>query len=150
MPKNLILKTMEGLLLNNLLRDYSSPEMLEAIRVLVDWKEKNGESFADKWIKLAEQGNPDTLTVDKARRMVSHYFRRAITLYNGGYVSKSFLKAVCSSSSTGIIFDIVLPLELALNPSFDIDFFEVLRSVSPRSKKSICKLIPVPKQNKTS
>lgn len=135
----------EGLLVSAFLNEYASPEMLRYLRLLRNWESEKGKGFEENWRKALENADSKALEVDQARRYVKSYFLKALRLYESGYVNKKFLKQVCSVDGINIMYDIVEPLEYALNPASDKEHFEKLRKLCGRSQTG--RLIqPIPYQ----
>jgi hypothetical protein len=124
----------EGHLVSSFLNEYASPDMLRHLRVLRNWKSEKEGGFEEKWRKALESAESEALRVDQARRYVKNYFLKALRLYESGYVTETFLKQVTAVDGINIIYDIVEPLEYALNPAYDKDRFEKLRQLCGRSR----------------
>lgn len=124
----------EAQLLFQLLREYAKPDMLRALRTLRNWKAEQGDE--EKWRKALENADPKAQEVDLARRCVSHYFLDALKLYESDYVIKRFLRVVGSKDGINILYDIVEPLEYALNPAYDKSKFDKLRQICGRAGTS--------------
>ncbi|HEX8450560.1 MAG TPA: hypothetical protein VF647_00620 [Longimicrobium sp.] len=119
----------EGQLNSTYYTEYGTPEMVRALRRLRQCREQHGEHFALKWKQALDQGEEWAQEVDLARRAVKVYFVRAYRLYETGYASKKFLRAVAAVDGLNVLFDIIGPLEYALNPVYDAHRFESLRRV---------------------
>ncbi|HEX8211704.1 MAG TPA: hypothetical protein VF584_16135 [Longimicrobium sp.] len=117
----------EGQLYSTYYTEYGTPEMLRALRRLRQFREEHGEHFALKWKQALDQGEEWAHQVDLARRAVKVYFVRAHRLYETGYASKKFLRAVATVDGLSVLFEIIEPLEYALNPVYDAQRFESLR-----------------------
>jgi len=128
-------KAAEGERLNRFLEKYSETEMLRALRRLRNLEHIHGKGFAEKWKRSLDKEEPKAMEVELARRHVSHYFQRALYLYETGYVSERFVKAVGSYGGIDILYEIVEPLEYELNSDYDRTIFEKLRKICPPSPK---------------
>ena len=104
------------------------------------WKAEKGDEFEFKWKKALDAGDETAHKVHQARRHVKSYFMRALRLHESGYVSKRFLHEVCSFDGINILYDIVEPLEYALNQAYDRSKFSSLRKICGRAGTG--KLIP--------
>lgn len=136
-------KVAEAQLLLNFLEDYSTPEMLGALRLLRNWKAQAGDEFEEKWRKKIEANESMAHEVDQARRKVKGHFFNALRLHEAGYVGKQFLLEVASVDGLNILYDIVEPLEYALNPAYDSSRFERIMKICGRPRTG--KLIrPIP------
>lgn len=122
---------------------YGTPEMLRSLRILRLWKSDNGEEFEVKWKIALDAGEAKAHDVDQARRQVKFYFFRALRLHEAGYVSKRFLKELAAVDGVNILYDIVEPLEYALNASYDRSSFEKLRRLCDRTRTGLL-IAPVP------
>ncbi len=122
----------EGQLFSDLYAEYGRPEMLKALRILRNWKSEKGYEFEVVWKNSLDSRNREAGEVDEARRHVKAYFMRAVRIYQAGYVSKRFVREVCSVDGINILYDVVEPLEYALNPAFDGSKFELLRKICGR------------------
>ncbi|MFP5468953.1 MAG: hypothetical protein ACLGGZ_04350 [Alphaproteobacteria bacterium] len=123
----------EGQLFSDLYAEYGRPEMLKALRILRNWKNEKGHEFEVVWKKSLDSGNREAGEVDEARRHVKAYFMRAVRIYQAGYVSKRFVREVCSVDGINIFYDIVEPLEYALNPAYDTSKFLLIRKICGRA-----------------
>lgn len=115
-------------LLHRLLERYGSPPMSNALRTLRTWKEARGADFADVWIEAMKTEDRQAREVDRARRYVKNYFCNALRLYEAGYVRRQFVCEVASHDGINLLYDIVEPLERALNPNYSSHCFVTLRS----------------------
>jgi len=143
----------EAQLLSNQMEEYGADKMLYALRTLRNWKADKGDEFEGKWRKAIETDDQAAQKVDRARRTVKFYFYKALRLYQSGYVSKRFLKDVCAVDGINILYDIVEPLEYALNPRYDKNNFDSLRQICGRyGTGMLIRPVPVPstQENKES
>jgi len=115
------------------MEEYSAPQMLTALRTLRNWKTEQGDEFEEKYRKALEEADPNAYGVDQARRHVKFYFLKALRLYEAGFVTQRFLKEVATVDGINILYDIVEPLEYALNPAYDKSKFEKLRKICGRA-----------------
>ena len=60
------------------------------------------------------------------------YFLKALRLYERCYVKKRILKDIGSVDGINTFYDIVEPLERALNPAYGKSSFVKLRKICPR------------------
>jgi len=77
--------------------------------------------------------NPIAHEVDQARRHVKFYFLKALRLYDAGFVTQRFLKEVAAVDGVNILYDIVEPLEYAINPAYSKSKFDRLRKICGRA-----------------
>jgi len=125
-------RAVQGQLFANLLRDYSSKDMHEALKKLQEVKRKK-EKDVDYWNTMIKHWNdnrkdmtnieaayPD---VNEARRRVSHYFTTALELHqNKNCIGDCFLKVICRGN-VELLYGIVEHLEYALNERYARDQF---------------------------
>lgn len=135
----------EAQLFSNHYAIYGTPEMLRSLRILRLWKSENGDEFEVKWKKALDAGEVKAHEVDQARRQVKFYFFRALRLREAGYVSERFLQELAAVDGVNILYDIVEPLEYALNASYDRSGFEKLRHLCGRARTGRL-IAPVPIQ----
>jgi len=133
----------EGQLFSAHYAAYGTPEMLRSLRVLRLWKFDQGDEFEVKWKKALDSGEERAREVDEARRQVRIYFFQALRLYEGGYVSRRFLREIAAVDGINILYDIVEPLEYALNASYDRSRFAKLRNLCGRARTGRL-IAPVP------
>jgi hypothetical protein len=135
----------EAQFLSNQMEEYGAEKMLYALRTLRNWKADKGDEFERKWRQAIEANDSAAHEVDRARRTVKFYFYKALRLYQSGYVSKRFLKDVCAVDEINILYDIVEPLEYALNPRYDKNNFDSLRKICGRHGiGGLIRPVPVP------
>ncbi len=128
---------------------YGTPEMLRALRVLRSWKSEKGDEFEVKWKRALDAGEKQAHEVDQARRQVKFYFFQALRLYEAKYVSRRFLQELTAVDGINILYDIVEPLEYALNARYDSSRFEKLRNLCGRARTERL-IAPVPPAPRTS
>ena len=145
--------TAQGQLFASLLRDYSSKDMLDALKRLryLSDKKDTGYDFAswlDQWKQLRksiETGNPqvidDARCIDEARRLVSHHFLTALQLYeNKKCIDEHFLEEICAADGFDLLYEIVEDLEYVVTKSigkkYDPEKFDRLLALSCRSDKA--------------
>ena len=109
--------------------DYAKPEMFVALRTLRSWRANHGPDFAKSWRIALKSGDKQAKDVDSARRFVKLFFIKTVEIYNTELIDKSMLRKIASFDGINILFEIVEPLEFALNPVFDNKEIEILRSV---------------------
>lgn len=66
---------------------------------------------------------------DIARRQLESYYYMAMRMYESGAISKKALKVIVDNAGFRLLFDVVEPLEYALNPEYDGHHFYMLMSV---------------------
>jgi hypothetical protein len=110
-------KNSEAGLVLEFLKEYSSAEMSESLRMLRKYKENYGDNFETKWLADLRAGKEDAQAVDLARRKVSHYFQRGHSLYSSDYVKIKFIETTMFVDGLGIFLEINKPLEIVLGAS---------------------------------
>jgi len=142
-------KAAEARLLLSFLESYSDPEMLQALRELRQWRADKAEDFAKKWRAAMDALDTSAQVVDRARRKVKGYFFHALRLYEAGYTSEHFLREVASVDGVNILYDIVEPLERALNPEYDKERFQRIRDLCGRARTGrLIRLVPIRPRDK--
>jgi len=126
--------------------EYGKPEMSHSLRVLRAWKDDMGKEFTGIWKKARVAGEKRALDVDQARRQVKFYFMSPLRMWEAKFVSKRFLRKISAVSGINILYEIVEPLEFALNPDYDRSAFEKLRKLCGQvgSSESILPVPPEP------
>lgn len=117
----------EAQLVERFISEYFDPGMAEALRVLRRWKSVYGEEFEFKWRQLLDQSETSAQEADRARRYVKGYFLKADRLRDSGLIGDVALVNVASVDGINILFDVVEPMEFALNQSYDRAAFDRLR-----------------------
>ena len=113
--------------------EYGTAEMLRALRVLRVWHSDMGNEFEIKWKKALDANEERAHEVDQARRYVKFYFMKVLRLHESGYVNKRFLKELTAVDGINILYEIVEPLEFALNARFDVSKFNRLKKLCGRA-----------------
>jgi hypothetical protein len=103
----------EAQLLATLMNEYSSNEMLTAIRELTGWANQYGDDLADE---LRRRNAPDLF--GPSRRRVSHYFQKVHTLWQQNLIMRETVKALVMEDQARLYIDIVEPLEEVANPRY--------------------------------
>lgn len=115
-------------------RDYSSHKMLTYIRILTDYRRKHPTFFLKT---RKEYFNPENVIsdqfdkrmkwsscVDEARRYVRSYFFNALDLYTLGKISRESFRAIADKASITVLFDVIEPMEMHLNPEYDVMYYQ--------------------------
>jgi hypothetical protein len=109
----------EGQLLSNLLAEYASEQMRDALRLLVAWHGQHGPTKgAMLWMELLGSGDLAARDLDSARRIVSHFFSRIAQLHRAQALSCDSMREICDLSGLGIYFLVNEGLERALSPDY--------------------------------
>jgi hypothetical protein len=115
-------------------QQYAGDEMWQDLRNLRSWKElPHGEDFASKWARLYRQNDETALAVDKSRRRVSHFFDAIAVLSDKHLLSEDVAKLLTRFQGIDLFFDVVEPLEKALNSDYDKSSFDILYALNPVS-----------------
>lgn len=104
----------EGQILLELLSEYATPEMAEALVTLRAWKVVKGEAFASEWATARDE--PAGQAVDRARRYVTSYFQNTDQLWQIGLISKRTTRAAVDKAGLAVLLYVCVPLERKLNP----------------------------------
>lgn len=115
--------------------DYFQPEMAEALRTLRAWAEKHGNNFATIWLQEFKARNHEALEVDRARRQLKGYFVKAARLRSGGLIEDNAFRAVAYVHGLNLYYDVVVPLDLALNPTVLRDTEQLLQNTLGRYQR---------------
>jgi len=99
------------------LEKYFDPGMDEALRVLAAWKQDKGKDFATIWIAGRNSGSAEAWAANDARRKVKGYFEETARLHFAGVIRTATLRELAYVAGLNIYFDVIDPMELALNPS---------------------------------
>ena len=125
-----VIRSNETNLFLKFVEKYRAREMRDALRTLQMWKAEHGEEFAEKFHEAIKMGDPKADAVDEARRYVKSYFiDDALGLYELGSVTLPFLQKVTAFAGINILYDIVEPLEYAINQKHDKLKFERVREL---------------------
>ena len=108
--------TAEAALMKAFFDDYFDQTMSDALRLLVQWKEQHDNAFASKWVQLFLSNDSEAEHVDRARRKVKGYFEKALHVFSAGVVRPNVFRQIISVAALNVYYDILDPLELALNP----------------------------------
>jgi|GEM_PF-2008183 len=109
--------------LAGLMEDYGKCEMREAVDTLWEFFKSQGEDSNRAKVEFARMldepradGKPsaDCDTLDRARRVVSHFYQRMAALHAGGLLPEQVLYNVWSNRDLRIIPKVIVPLEEAL------------------------------------
>jgi hypothetical protein len=119
-------KATQASLIANLLDDYSSPEMLDAMLRLDEFKNLHGENFADEFRRLRIDNYDLIHQVDHGHRRVSHFFNKIYILKKLEYLNDNAVKEVATKGQVEFFRNLVEPLEAALNVDYDRSAFESL------------------------
>jgi len=129
-------------------QDYASKEMLNSLRILRDWKENHGPGFEIEWLQaLREDGSGEheaAYLVDIARRRVKFHYYTLLRSLERHYVDKGFLEDVGSLSGINLLYEVVEPLEQALDRSYDPSFYEKLKQLCPPIETKTVRIKPLP------
>jgi len=114
-------KSREAELLNSLLKEYATKEMLDSVRQLHNFK-RNSPDVAKKYKETYKDGN----SLDLSRRKVSHYYQRIEKLLREKYVSQKFADIVCPPRIDHFLKLTIIPIEKAhaeiIGEKFEEDF----------------------------
>ncbi len=133
-------KVVQGRLFVELLRDYSSEDMRQALQLLSDPMETRikdeklwSANWLPKWLTQRKYVHTrgDYIThakqVDRARRRVSHYFQNALQFYlKNEIIDQHSLRTICTLDGIRLFYGIVEWLEQAINPKYDYEAFDRL------------------------
>ena len=124
-------KTVEAQLLSQFLEEYASEEMRRALDALRQFEKNNPDSLPPEVI----QTRPGLVKLADSdhRRKLHYYFKRAYILYERGLLSRQSLEIITDANGYRLLFDVVKPLSLAVNPPGSdlsrFDWFDKLREI---------------------
>ncbi len=135
------LSVIEGQLLVDFLREYSSDAVQESLQTLRNWKRDNKNDYKSVFEDLFKHNDISVIPLNRARRTVFRFFQRMLQLYEGRYVSADFCRTICKMSETDVLFDIVEPFDEIVarndpNHAYDGATFQKLRSIC-RNQESV-------------
>lgn len=136
-----VLKLWESQLLLDMLREYSSDTMLEAVQTLKNWQKEYGASYKNEFAEHYRTKDLSIIPINRARQLVLSYFLRMLKLYSGGYVGESFCNIIINNYGTEVLFEVVEPFEeivaqLDPNKAYDKDAFDNLRRLYQQKRKA--------------
>lgn len=108
---------------------YSSPKMLEGMRALRNFQRKFGADFAKVFAELREKEYGKVKREDEARRRYSHYFYRMRLLLDTHAINKAYMKKVVHPEHVNFYFEVIVPMEMAINPNYDKITFDTFRNL---------------------
>ena len=118
-------KASEAQLLSQFLAEYASEEMRDALRILRDVETNNPKALTLSPEIIQTRRNLSAIADSEQRRRVHHYFKRAYRLYEHGFLSAKSLELITDANGYRLLFDVVKPLSLAVNPpDSDISRFD--------------------------
>ena len=109
-------KSSEAQLLSQFLNEYASEEMREALRWLRDVEVKKPEVLSLSPEIIQTRPTLWQIADSEQRRRVHYYFKRAYRLHEHGFLSVRSLELIIDSNGYRLLFDVVKPLSLAVNP----------------------------------
>jgi len=128
-------ETVEGQMLNDFLKDYSSNKMLKSLQTLREWKKEHRDDFKEVFEELYKRHDKEAEELNIARRTVAHHFMNALTLYNRKYASRRFIETICQSSGIEIMFEVAEPLHevvahVDVGQPYEKEIYDQLREIS--------------------
>ena len=108
---------------------YDKTKVTEAIRVLLDWKKKTGETFVGEWTAEFLERTPRAIEVNIARRSLNRYFDDIVRAYEVGLLDKRLANALADRFGLLSYYDIVVPMNLALMGDKILDRSLTLRKI---------------------
>jgi hypothetical protein len=101
-------KSLEAQFLYDLIKEYSTQDMGEHVRILSNFKRVH----PDVGKAYKEQSGMGS-DLDSARRDVSHYYQRIARLREAGYVSELFVKTAVTPENANFLQQVIIPIEIA-------------------------------------
>ena len=113
---------------------YDKREMRDDLRLLEEFHREQGDSFTRKWTDGLEANEDWADKIDLARRRVKGYFLNTAQLYKKHLISKDLLLLITDQAGLNMLYTVVEPLERALSPEYEKEYFEVLRQICPEPR----------------
>lgn len=148
-------RAVEAQLFSQLMSEYSSPAMAEAILVLKTneraWRTDSGgqtfEQLIARWADRIGRGLPSDDPINNARRRVAHFFWKAARLIEEGLLTGGLREAIQDLNAKDIVYDVVIPLEEALARVQFADVaaaaeFARFRRAFPRPNRALVRAMP--------
>lgn len=125
-------KLLKWSIINDLLREYSSPEMNNGMKAVGDWFEENSQerNWPQKFAKLRKL--PKGYKLDNYRRVFTHYNHRIYQFYRNRILDIEGVKSVASPTCVSFLIFIIEPIEKAMNPKYKRELFVFFRSLYPQ------------------
>ena len=108
------LKATEAQFISQLLEEFASPEMDDAVRELSQFLDRRGG--ADEVARFIEDGRSIRATTQEAHRKVYLYFKKCYQYYHHGFLSKDALDLLVDVHGYILLFHVVKPLSEAVTP----------------------------------
>jgi len=98
-----------------MLTEYAEPEMLNAMKELRKWRERDPANFANRFraLLLTAEENDETKNLDEHRRRVYSFFNKLRVLVDGGVIDEQFVSATWGSGTHTYVAQVLIPLERA-------------------------------------
>jgi len=110
----------------NLLDQYASTEMHEALAELKPWQEKSKQAIIEDFSRLETEDFARYADLDHAGRTVSHYYYKVATLFEEQYLQREDAEVVASKDQVRDYLRVIEPLEKAKNPDYSTHTFRTL------------------------
>ena len=110
---------------------YDDPNMTEAVRKLIHWRNQEGGEFANVWFRnfLADDARAHDLNF--ARRAVNRYFDDVVRARQAGLLSRKLARSVANHFGLLVYYDVVLPMNHAMFGPKYADLSAALRRIAP-------------------
>jgi len=118
----------EAQILLDLLNDYATPEMAEALRTLGSWREQHGDEFADDWRQATR-----TLTRWITRADASPRISRTSTNWALSAAARAVFLEI-RRFGLAVLINVCGPLERKLNPRVNLGFVRRVRALCPHRR----------------
>lgn len=139
-----------------LMEEYGSEEMSDALRGLREFKEDSihaqhilllrdilarDPKLQKEAIKSEYDNSSKQLKIilgtgnyDANRRIVKRYFLKVLGLYENGFLTEKRIKELGKVAGIDLFYDVIEPLEFALDKDFNISNFNTLKNICGRYK----------------
>jgi hypothetical protein len=131
----------EAALIASFLDVYFNPKMADALRTLREWKDAHQLDFVGEFRSGVSRGDPKAQQVDQSRRYVKSYFRKIVSLIQTNMISEPAAQVMGRVAALELYYEIIDPLELAIDP--DRDPFIVQTLMSKFGRYSSKRILPI-------
>lgn len=116
-------KATEGELYLKMMERYSSPEMVEALRIIGKINKENQDisaldTYINQWWVKKENGDKDALEIEKARHTLKYFYRDLMQLVQARYFSRDLAKRICNAGGRKLFKNVILPMDKIINPYY--------------------------------
>ena len=111
-------------IMSNLLDEYRSDEMSDAMTGLQQFEESHGCQLHHRFLELRREDRESYKLLNAMRRRMSHYFDKIYRLQRAEYIDDAFVRTVVGQGQVEFYLKVIEPLEKAVKPAYDKFAFE--------------------------